>query len=158
MTKRKFLKSKTSKRIFYLFLLSLVCLFPLAVVVFFVMGYSFSRTSRPNDAMTIRNAQQAMRGQCNLFGIESTDEAKSYREHYLEQTGEDAPYELHEEIFGPDGYVITEKRGQLPEHSVNGARFDYTLGDPDLLTPLGTMYITSKGVPDPDSYRPQDVE
>ena len=109
---------------------------------------------RGNAAMIVRNAQHGVRGHCGLFGIASTSVAESFRENF---PGE-PPYELHEEVFGPEGYVITSERGQLPEHPVEEARFDYTLGDPDLLPPFGTMYITTKGVKDPESYRPQNID
>ena len=55
---------------------------------------------------------------CGYYGI-ATVGVKSY----------------HEEIFGLTGYVITSKMGQLLEHPIEGACFDFTLGDPDYYRP-----------------------
>ena len=145
---------KVWKRILYVsVVLSLAFL-----IGFILLKRYMASADRGNAAMIIRNAQQGMNGQCGINGIDRANVAKSYREHYELHTGTEAPFDLHEQIFGPEGMVITPERGQLPEHPVEEARFDFTLGDPDLLPPLGTMYITTKGVKDPEFYRPQNIE
>jgi len=49
----------------------------------------------------------------------------------------------------------------LPEHPIEGAHFEYTLEDPDLLTPLGVLYISPKNLPssvDFEEHIPKGIE
>lgn len=85
--------------------------------------------------------------------------AFSYREAYFGNPLHYVP--LEEAIFGPGGYVETEEIGLPPRHPVSGASFVSELGDWDLVTPLGVLYMTSANLPkwtSPEYFTPVGIQ
>lgn len=153
-------KARKGMTLLELTVVILVLLSLIAVLLIGVQAWMRS-ADRGNAAMIIRNAQQGVRGHCNLFGIDSTVMPQSYTTRFTENVGNAPTTTLGVEVFDVDGYVIidpnnqNESVGNPPEHPSAGNTFNFQTNE-DTLPPLGTMYITSAITP--DFFRPQDIE
>lgn len=154
------IKSNKARKGMTLLELTVVILVLLSLIAVLLIGVQawMRSADRGNAAMIVRNAQQGARGQCNLFGIDSTTTAKVYTTEYIDMVDPAGPpLPLNEEVFAPEGYVVVDpgEEGTPPEHPQDGNAFIFGSGA-DTLPPLGSMYIESQN--DASFFRPQNIE
>ena len=163
------IKSNKSKKGITLIELTVVILVLLSLIsVLFIGARAWLRGSdRATAALLIRNAQQGMRSQSNIVGIDTPVSvadggvAIAYATAWqaANPNGNVANLRpLSQEVFAPGGFVevTTANLGTPPAHPANGNTFTPGSSDYDTVTPLGVLYMTSTN--EPDFFAPPNVQ
>jgi prepilin-type N-terminal cleavage/methylation domain-containing protein len=166
-------KSLISRKGMTLIELTVVILVLLSLMsVLFIGARAWLRGSdRAAAALLIRNAQQGVRGHCNIMGVD-TPAANTTAEWTALQPAEtdgsgtvtvEAEGTLADAIFGPEKYVESATEGTPPPHpAAKGGTGAFTAAQTDFETVpgVGMLYMTSdSNLPDvPEFYVPEGLQ
>ena len=150
-------QTKKSNKGMTLIELTVVILVLLSLIsVLFIGARAWLRGSdRAAAAILIRNAQQGVRSQTNIIGLDTPASANAtpagvayeYAPAFMDLTGTAATNSLDEEVFGPGAFVEVDVAGTLPTHPANGVTFVHGPSGAGFVPPLETLYITSDSEP-----------
>lgn len=137
----KLTKTKTNKGMTLIELTVVILVLLSLISVLFIGARAWMRGSdRANAAILIRNAQQGVRSQANIAGMDALQVEQDY-EPLDNET-------LQSTVFGPGQFVETETPGGLPEHPAadgtpTGPVFEAGGTSFEHVPAIGTLYLQS---------------